>query len=181
MFDIPIGPSIPSPPQWLDFTSRQDDQGAKEFTHGELASTNQLARINNLINALGYRADVTDRWHAYDIGAADFNFDSLVSFDCDDATLTKRMMLVLEGIDIASLRPTLCKVPPAQYGKGWSDHMVLLALQEEGTVVLDNVIPWVYPLKDAPYQWIAMVGLTNQNWRLIGWRWARFKKEEGLT
>ena len=174
--NVPLGPLVPSPPQWLDFVSRHEDQGAVEFTNGLSATDDQLKTINQRVNNLGYRADVTDNWNAYDISLPNFRVESLLSFDCDDATLTKRAMLHLNGVDIALLRPALCKIPPAQYGKGGADHMVLLVNQAGKVLVLDNIIPWVYPFEDAPYDWIAMVSTKNSHWRLIGWRWVAFKR-----
>jgi predicted transglutaminase-like cysteine proteinase len=134
----------------------------------------QLEEVNRAVNDLGYRADVTDVWNAYDISLPNFNIDDLPSFDCDDATLTKRATLAKLGVDIAGLRPALCKIPSARYGGVTCDHMVLLAFTETGTMVLDNIIPWVYPFKDAPYEWVAMLSTTNGLWRLIGWRWPPF-------
>ncbi len=176
--NIPIGPRVPSPPQWLDFVSRHPDESAVEYTEGHTPTLSQLEVVNRIVNHLGYRGDVTDHWNAYNVGSLDFDFDSLPSFDCDDIVLTKRLMIARAGVDIASLRPALCKIPSAQYGGVTRDHMVLLALTLADTVVLDNIIPWVYPFRDAPYEWIAMVSTTNDLWRLIGWRWAKFEKKE---
>ena len=189
---IPTGPRIIRPPEWTNFVTRQPDQGAKgpisEFSPEAAAEANiedwldLMTSVNKRVNALGYRRDVTDNWNAYDLNDPAFSFEALESFDCDDLTLTKRLLLNQRGLPMSALRPALCMIPPATYGVGWTGHMVLLVLTPGGDIVLDNIIPWAYYWNEAPYEWVAMVGESDDYWRMVGPRWAyleRHRQVEG--
>ena len=171
---IPTGPRIAPPPQWFDFGERNPDQvdvAELQVTKSLKGVFADLKFVNQAINRLGYKADITDNWNAY--VKAEMEFDKLASFDCDDATLTKRRMLAEQaGIELGAMRPTYCQVPSAQYGASWQDHMVLLIFAKEGTIVLDNIIPWIYRWDDCPYKWVGFAS-TKYLWRLCGRKWAK--------
>jgi len=171
---IPTGPQIAPPPQWFDFGERNPDQvdiAELQVTKSLKDVFADLKFVNQAINRLGYKADITDNWNAY--VKSEMEFDKLVSFDCDDATLTKRRMLAHGGgMELGAMRPTYCQVPSAQYGASWQDHMVLLVFAKEGTIVLDNIIPWIYRWDDCPYKWVGFAS-TKYLWRLCGRKWAK--------
>jgi predicted transglutaminase-like cysteine proteinase len=169
---MPMGPFIAPPPQWFDFAERypgQADIEEKELPKNLRDCYQDLHFVNRSVNSLGYKADITDNWNAYDMRAMEPA--TLASFDCDDITLTKRRALhEVSGFDLGSMRPAYCQVPSARYGASWEDHMVLLVFAKEGTIVLDNMIPWIHKWDDSPYRWVACTA-TKFLWRLCGRKW----------
>ncbi len=174
MWTIPLGSLITPPPQWKVFSQMYPDQITSDCTtlcgdHDQLIQS--LEPVNTRVNKFGYRSDVTDTWHAYDLDKVT-DINELPSFDCDDISGTKRLHCARVGVPLSAVRPTLCEVPPSTYDGFWTMHMVNLVFHREATLVMDNMLPWIHRWDESVYRWIACVG-PNGMWQWCGRKWGR--------
>jgi len=118
-----------------------------------------LLRVNREVNRLPYKTD----WEKF--GKQDYwtdQIDKLQAGDCDDYALTKRRILMEQGVPWQCLSPAICKMA----GEG---HAVLLFRTDKTNLVLDNnfsnLEPWdSLNLKAKKYTWISWFHPVRKKW-----------------
>lgn len=107
-----------------------------------------LQSVNREANAFQYQAEVVDDW------------DHILPGDCENITLFKRLVIWrdirlpvrLERI-MGALRPTLLMSPSISIGRPMGEaHMVLSVVTDQGTYILDNLVPMIMPWRAYPAQ-----------------------------
>tara|TARA_R110000868_G_scaffold51826_1_gene163965 strand:+ start:455 stop:826 length:372 start_codon:yes stop_codon:yes gene_type:complete len=114
-----------------------------------------LRAVNAEINALPYKAGVEPLWQPITEAGG----------TCSDYASAKFSRLLELGWPLLMLRLACCYVtdvaPPDNY------HAVLLVeLEESGTVVLDNRYPDVMAYDLLPYKWDRIQIAGTQNWEM---------------
>lgn len=123
------------------------------------ADWRRVQRINREVNrAIRHREDSAvygrpDQWALGEAGVG----------DCEDYALAKRAALIQAGVPARALSIALVETRRGE------SHAVLLIDTDKGTLVLDNLSPWIRRWDQTPYTWIARQTPGDPlTWRAVG-------------
>lgn len=113
-----------------------------------------LKKINQNINSFTYKTDLVkhdqlDYWSSL--------IDKHKAGDCDDYALTKRRLLIEEGVPYECLFPTICMVDN-------EGHLVLIVRTNLNDLLMDNIEKRVVDVKKVNYKWLYRLDPLNHKW-----------------
>lgn len=117
-----------------------------------------LKNVNKQINKYNYISDISQH------GSKDYwtaRMEVFEAGDCDDYTLTKRKLLIEQGVPYEALKPTICKVDD-------EGHLVLVCRTTNNDYVLDNIEQSVVPIKKLDeYKWMYSFNPVTNQWEKL--------------
>ncbi len=118
----------------------------------------KLMGVNHEVNAnINYRADVK-LYRKVDFWTED---QGIGEGDCEDYALTKRKLLIEDGLPSDDLRLATCWTEDGEY------HAVLTVETDKETLVLDNRFPHPYKWSIPGYRWHKRQKPGRLKWELL--------------